>query len=50
MNEENYLSESILDLFCEHENDAYWKKIEEQAAKYQVTCDYILQEFILDKK
>ena len=28
--------------------DEFWRKIETLAEKYEVTCDYILEEFILD--
>jgi hypothetical protein len=44
--------DSTLDLFCEHEDaeyaDEFAMEIEELASKYEVTCDYIIQEFILD--
>ena len=49
------MNDSTLDLFCEHEDtedaeyaDEYAMWIEELASKYEVTCDYIIQEFILD--
>ena len=44
--------DSTLDLFCEHDDaeyaDEFAMEIEELASKYEVTCDYIIQEFILD--
>lgn len=30
--------------------EEFWKEIEREAAKYEVTCDYILQEFYIDDK
>jgi hypothetical protein len=46
------MHDSTLDLFCEHEDskyaDEYALYVEELASKYEVTCDYIIQEFILD--
>ena len=46
------MNDSTLDMFCEHEDanyaDEYAMWIEELASKYEVTCDYIIQEFILD--
>ena len=44
--------DSTLDLFCQHDDaeyaDEFAMEIEELASKYEVTCDYIIQEFILD--
>ena len=28
----------------------FWKEVERLAEKYEVTCDYILQEFYVDDK
>ena len=28
--------------------DEFWAEVEELAAKYEVTCDYILEEFYID--
>lgn len=46
------MHDSTLDLFCNHESaeyaDEYAMEIEMLASKYEVTCDYIIQEFILD--
>jgi len=46
------MNESTLNLFCEHQDkkdaDAYAMYLEELASKYEVTCDYIIHEFILD--
>jgi hypothetical protein len=41
------MNDDVLDLFCEHP-DCEDATIEELASKYEVTCDYIIQEFILD--
>jgi hypothetical protein len=41
------MNDSTLDLFTEHE-DTQDATIEELAALYEVTCDYILMEFILE--
>jgi hypothetical protein len=32
------------------EVDDFFAWVESQAAKYEVTCDYILEEFVLDQK
>jgi hypothetical protein len=49
---QNKMHDSTLDLFCEHEDskyaDEYALYVEELASKYEVTCDYIIQEFILE--
>lgn len=46
------MNDSTLDMFSDHQDtkdaDEFSMYIEELAAKYEVTCDYILQEFILD--
>jgi len=46
------MNNRTLDLFCENEDeryaDEYAMRIEYLASKYEVTCDYIIQEFILD--
>jgi hypothetical protein len=46
------MHDSTLDLFCNHESAEYADEfaiyVEELASKYEVTCDYIIQEFILD--
>jgi len=41
------MNDDVLDLFCEHP-DCEDATIEELAASFEVTCDYIIQEFILD--
>jgi len=49
---QNKMHESTLDLFCEHQEqedaDKFAMYVEELASKYEVTCDYIIQEFILE--
>jgi hypothetical protein len=30
--------------------EEFWKEVERLAEKYEVTCDYILQEFYIDDK
>jgi hypothetical protein len=46
------MHDSTRDLFCNHESAEYADEfaiyVEELASKYEVTCDYIIQEFILD--
>ncbi len=46
------MANSTLDMFCDPADelnaDEYAMRIEELASKYEVTCDYIIQEFILD--
>ena len=32
------------------EAEEFWREIERLAEKYEVTCDYILQEFYVDDK
>lgn len=41
MNEENCLSESTLDLFCQYDED-----VERKAAELEITVDYYLAEFV----
>jgi len=52
LTEQQQMHDSTLDLFCEHEDskyaDEYALYVEELASKYEVTCDYIIQEFILE--
>lgn len=36
------------DLQMERQMEDFFAFVEELASKYEVTCDYILQEFILD--
>jgi len=47
----NQMHDSTLDLFCDDESEVYADEyalyLEELASKYEVTCDYIIQEFIL---
>lgn len=49
---DKFMHESTLDLLSAHadamEADKFASEIEELAAKHEVTCDYIIQEFILD--
>ncbi len=49
---QNKMHDSTLDLFCEHQEqqdaDEFATYVEELSSKYEVTCDYIIQEFILD--
>jgi hypothetical protein len=49
---QNKMHDSTLDLFCEHQEqqdaDEFATYVEELASTYEVTCDYIIQEFILD--
>lgn len=46
------MNDFTLDLFCDHEDkkdaDKFAMYVEELASKYEVTCEYIIQEFILD--
>lgn len=50
--QQNKMNDSTLDLFSDHEDkrnaDAFSLNVEYLAEKYEVTCDYIIQEFILD--
>lgn len=47
MKPENCLSDSSLDLFCEHyEADKFARDIEEKAAALEITVDYYMQEFM----
>jgi hypothetical protein len=41
-------NEERKDMQIDRNADDFCMWVEEQAAKYEVTCDYILQEFILD--
>jgi len=41
------MNDDVLDLFCEHP-DCEDATIEELAEYFEVTVDYIVQEFILD--
>ncbi len=49
---DKFMTDSTLDLFCQHEDameaDKFASYVEELASKYEVTCDYIIQEFILE--
>lgn len=47
------MSDETIDLFIQHElekkkrdDDAFWEAIEQEAAKYEITCDYYLAEFV----
>jgi hypothetical protein len=47
------MSDETIDLFIQNElekkkrdDDAFWEAIEQEAAKYEVTCDYYLAEFV----
>ena len=46
------IPKSIRDLIKRAEMDKvaeeFWKEVERLAEKYEVTCDYILQEFYVD--
>ena len=48
------LPKRIRDLIKQAEMDKvaeeFWREIERLAEKYEVTCDYILQEFYVDDK
>jgi hypothetical protein len=48
------IPKSIRDLIKRAEMDKvaedFWKEVERLAEKYEVTCDYILQEFYVDDK
>jgi hypothetical protein len=46
MKPEKLLSETSLDLFCEHEAEKFAMDIEEKAAALEVTCDYYMMEFM----
>lgn len=52
LNSDNKMHESTMDLFCEQQDkrdsDEFARYVEELASKYEVTCDYILEEFILE--
>jgi hypothetical protein len=47
------MHESTLDLFCQHQSEEesidefFVRAIEEDAAKYEVTVDYYLEEFFI---
>jgi hypothetical protein len=49
------MHDSTLDLFCEHQSvrevmsidEAFTAAIEEEAAKFEVTVDYYLEEFFI---
>ena len=38
------------DLQIDKEVDDFFAWVESEATKYEVTCDYILEEFVLDQK
>jgi len=46
------MSDESIDLFIQHamerskEDDNFWKNIESEAARLEVTCDYYLAEFV----
>jgi hypothetical protein len=42
------MNESTLDLFCSHEDETYADELERKAAELEITCDYLLMEFILE--
>ena len=48
------LPKRLRDLIKQAEMDKvaeeFWKEVERLAEKYEVTCDYILQEFYVDDK
>ena len=46
MKPEQLLSESSLDLFCEHEAEKFAVDIEEKAAVLEVTSEYYMMEFM----
>jgi hypothetical protein len=50
MKPENFLSDSTLDLFCDHADeqlaDEYALEIEQKAAALEVTVDYYIAEFM----
>ena len=41
----DFMHDSTLDLFIDHENDKYWEELEAHAAELEVTMDYYLAEF-----
>ena len=43
-------NKSRKDQQVDKEVDDFFAWVESQAAKYEVTCDYILEEFVLNKK
>jgi hypothetical protein len=43
-------NKSRKDQQIDKEVDDFFAWVESQAAKYEVTCDYILEEFVLDQK
>lgn len=49
---DKFMTDSTLDLFCDHADaqmaDEYAMELEALASKYEVTVDYLIQEFILD--
>jgi hypothetical protein len=46
MKPDELLSETSLDLFCEHNAEKFALDIEEKAAALEVTCDYYMMEFM----
>ena len=46
------MSDETIELFIQHamerakENDEFWKTVEAEAARLEVTCDYYLAEFV----
>jgi hypothetical protein len=46
------MSDETIDLFIQHtierskEDEIFWKTIESEAARLEVTCDYYLAEFV----
>ena len=52
INSTKTMKDTTLDLFCEHQEkkdaEDFSLYVEKLASQYEVTCDYILEEFILD--
>ena len=46
MKPDELLSESSLDLFCEHEAEKFAIDIEDKAAAFEVTSEYYMMEFM----
>jgi hypothetical protein len=46
MKPDELLSETSLDLFCDHNAEKFALDIEEKAAALEVTCDYYMMEFM----
>lgn len=46
MKPDELMSDTTLDLFCDHEAEKFALDIESKAAALEVTCDYYIMEFM----